>query len=139
MRIQTLLRLAREEAGLTQQQLADRCKTGRSAISLAECGHEEPMPETLRRLVAGCGCRLVVEVRNPFYGTIRRDVPVPKLVRNAREGAHLTQTALAKLTGIGQSLISEYEYGKHEPMFGQLSHLLDSCGLTLTLRFERTE
>lgn len=50
-----LLRLAREEAGLSQTQLAARAQTKQSAISRLECGIVSPTVETLARLIEATG------------------------------------------------------------------------------------
>ena len=50
------LREARECAGLTQEQAADRCGISAAAISHYECGQREP---TLTNLTALCGGLLV--------------------------------------------------------------------------------
>ncbi|MGB3374370.1 MAG: helix-turn-helix domain-containing protein [Microbacterium sp.] len=53
------------------------------------------------------------------------------LLRLAREESGLTQTALAQLSGIPQSVISEYETGRREPSFGAVDRLISAAGLDL--------
>lgn len=53
------------------------------------------------------------------------------LLRLAREESGLTQSALAQLSGIPQSVISEYETGRREPSFGAVDRLISAAGLDL--------
>ncbi len=59
-----LLRLAREDAGLTQGQLAERLKTHKSAISRIEKGVGNLRLSTLARYAQALGCRLSLELRS---------------------------------------------------------------------------
>ena len=56
-----LLRAVRRRAGLTQAELARRAGTSQPVISAYERGHRDPTYETLRRLVAAGGERLVLD------------------------------------------------------------------------------
>lgn len=49
---------ARERAGLTQAQLAERAGTAQSAISAYEAGRKQPSALTFVRLLAAAGTRL---------------------------------------------------------------------------------
>lgn len=49
------LRLAREHAGLDQQQLHDRTGLSRATISAAETGRAVPHPSTVRMWALACG------------------------------------------------------------------------------------
>jgi len=51
---------AREMAGLTQQQLADRCNVSRSLITEIELGTRNATPATIRKLAAALNCPRVV-------------------------------------------------------------------------------
>jgi len=53
-----LLRQAREQAGLTQLQLADRLGISQQAVSKAERWSSNPTVELMRRWLALCGKRL---------------------------------------------------------------------------------
>jgi len=55
------LREARLRAGLTQAALAVRCSTSQATISAYENGRKQPSVETLSRLLAATGSRLVAE------------------------------------------------------------------------------
>ncbi|MEX1177149.1 MAG: helix-turn-helix transcriptional regulator [Nitriliruptor sp.] len=56
-----LVRRCRVEAGLTQQQLAVRAGTTKTAISRLEGGHLSPTFETLQRLLACMGYHLTLD------------------------------------------------------------------------------
>jgi transcriptional regulator with XRE-family HTH domain len=58
----SLIRRARERAGLTQAELAARAGTSQPAIARYETGQATPRFDTARRLVEACGCRLRVEL-----------------------------------------------------------------------------
>jgi transcriptional regulator with XRE-family HTH domain len=60
-----VLRDARHRAGLTQAELADRTGTSQATISAYESGSKRPSVDTLSRLLAETGSRLVVEAGGP--------------------------------------------------------------------------
>jgi ribosome-binding protein aMBF1 (putative translation factor) len=62
-KIGVILRQAREEAGLTQEQLATRLHTKKSAISRIENHAEDIRLSTLHRFVRALGKRLEIAVR----------------------------------------------------------------------------
>lgn len=53
------------------------------------------------------------------------------LIRDARRRSGLTQTALAEIAGMPQSVISEYENGRREPSFGAVDRLISAAGLVV--------
>jgi transcriptional regulator with XRE-family HTH domain len=57
-----LLRQARERAGLTQRQLAERAKTSQSVVARIEQGRVDPSTATLSRLLAAAGFELRTEL-----------------------------------------------------------------------------
>ena len=61
------------------------------------------------------------------------------LLHEARVRAGLTQSDLARRTGIAQSVVSEYEAGKREPAIPTLAKLIAGTGYQLTLGLERTD
>ena len=61
-RIGVMLRQAREEAGITQEELADRLHTRKSAISRIENHAEDIRLSTLRNIAAALGKHLEVRV-----------------------------------------------------------------------------
>ncbi len=56
------LQVAREQAGMTQQQVAERMGTKKSAISRLENNAGDVRLSTLQRYAEAVGCRLVMEV-----------------------------------------------------------------------------
>ncbi len=61
-RVGVMLRQAREEAGLTQEELARRLKTKKTSISRIENHAEDIKLSTLERVAAALGKRLHVEI-----------------------------------------------------------------------------
>ncbi|MEA2346282.1 MAG: hypothetical protein QOG62_69 [Thermoleophilaceae bacterium] len=59
------LRDARRRSGLTQQQLAEKTGTSQASVSAYESGSKRPSVDTLSRLLAASGSRLVVEAAAP--------------------------------------------------------------------------
>ena len=54
----TVLRAARERAGVTQAELARRARTSQATVSAYEAGRKQPSVQTLDRLLAAMGARL---------------------------------------------------------------------------------
>jgi transcriptional regulator with XRE-family HTH domain len=65
-----LIAEARERAGLTQRQLAERTRTSAAAICEYEAGRRVPRVDTLERILAGAGGRLAIEVRWPSAAVV---------------------------------------------------------------------
>lgn len=86
------LRDARHRAGLTQAELARRAGTSQATISAYENGHKEPSVQTLSRLLAATGSRLVAE-RVEFHETRRDELDH---ARNAR--------ILSQVLGLAEAL-----------------------------------
>lgn len=53
-----LVLMAREEAGLSQRELAQRARVAQSEIARIESGKREPSIPTLQRILAGAGMEL---------------------------------------------------------------------------------
>lgn len=53
-----LVLMAREDAGLSQRELADRVGVAQSEIARIESGKREPSIPTLQRILAGAGAEL---------------------------------------------------------------------------------
>jgi HTH-type transcriptional regulator / antitoxin HipB len=64
-RVGVLLRRAREEAGLTQEELASRLGTKKSAISRIENHAGDIRLSTLERYASALGKSLALELRSP--------------------------------------------------------------------------
>jgi transcriptional regulator with XRE-family HTH domain len=62
MTSQDIVRIARQRAGITQQQLAERSGHPRETIARWETGTREPSLATLNALVAACGLDLVIRL-----------------------------------------------------------------------------
>ena len=54
-----------------------------------------------------------------------------KLIKDLRNGEHLTQTELAQRVGINRSLISQYESGDREPSLLSLVKLADYANVSV--------
>jgi len=66
-----LLRLAREQAGLTQRELAERVGCSQQAVAQAERWRSNPTLELMRRWVAACRARLRIDIRGTSRGRER--------------------------------------------------------------------
>lgn len=64
-RVGVMLQAAREAAGMTQQQVAERLGTQKSAISRIENHAADMRLSTLQRYAEAVGCRLVLELAPP--------------------------------------------------------------------------
>ena len=67
-----LIRIARRQAGLTQQVLAKRAGTSQAAVSAYESGRRSPSVDTLCRLLAAAGFEVRMRLAPP-------DTHVPSL------------------------------------------------------------
>lgn len=68
MDVASVLREARQQAGLSQVALAERAGTSQATISAYESGRKQPSVDTLQRLLDAMGLQLTVErvaVRRP--------------------------------------------------------------------------
>ncbi|MBO9534099.1 MAG: helix-turn-helix transcriptional regulator [Solirubrobacteraceae bacterium] len=74
---------ARQRAGLTQAELAQRAGTAQSAISAYESGRKQPSAEVFLRLLAAAGTRLAPVESEP--------VRAPSRAERARRGRILEQ------------------------------------------------
>ncbi|MDQ1750735.1 MAG: uncharacterized protein QOE71_1791 [Pseudonocardiales bacterium] len=79
-----LLRDARQRAGLTQTELAQRAGITQSVVSAYESDHRQPALSTLAALVQATGFDLDVRV-TPRNGMSRLNGPVGRLVRKHRQ------------------------------------------------------
>lgn len=78
---------AREQAGLTKQQLADRCGVSRSLISEIELGTRNASPSMLNKLAEALNCpRVILERKRVPEATPPADDQLPA-VRDAERPA----------------------------------------------------
>lgn len=91
------LRDARRRAGLTQAELARRAGTSQATISAYENGRKEPSVQTLSRLLAASGSRLVAE---PGH--------LPVVQRSANDDARAARR-LADVLSLADLLPSRHE------------------------------
>lgn len=73
-KIGAMLKSAREQSGMTQQQVAERLGTRKSAISRMENHAADIRLTTLQRYAEAVGCRLALELRpeEESHGVTRR-------------------------------------------------------------------
>jgi hypothetical protein len=62
-----------------------------------------------------------------------------ELLRAAREDSGLSQTDLARRSGVAQSVVSSYEADKRQPALPTLSRLIEATGHTLSLTVQRSD
>jgi predicted nucleotidyltransferase/DNA-binding XRE family transcriptional regulator len=79
-----LLRQARKEAGMSQQDLAARAGVTQSVISAYESGRRQPAVPTLAALVDATGSELVISLRRQPRRIGRLSGPVGRRVRRRR-------------------------------------------------------
>jgi uncharacterized protein len=79
-----LLRQARKEAGMSQQELAARAGVTQSVISAYESGHRQPAIPTLAALVDATGSELIISLQRQPRRMGRLSGPVGRRVRRRR-------------------------------------------------------
>ena len=95
----TLLREARQRAGLSQTELAARAGVTQSVISAYESGHRQPAVPTLAALIEATGHELVLNLRQEPRALARLSGPVGRRVRRNRH--RLVRAAAAHgITGL---------------------------------------
>ncbi len=91
MDISRLVATARRQAGLTQQQLAERAGTSQPAVARLEAGAGSPSLATVERLVGAAGFDLRLELlprsarRDPVVEAYKRDVDRTLLRANLKK------------------------------------------------------
>jgi len=60
---------------------------------------------------------------------------IGKMIKNCRESQNLSMSALARLSGVPQSSISEVESGKRQPSFESVERIIEALGFTLATFF----
>ena len=69
------------------------------------------------------------------YEVIQPEMDVIKAIVNARTSQNLTQSELAKRTGINQADISKLENGTRNPSINLLKRLAEGMGMNLKIEF----
>ena len=69
------------------------------------------------------------------YQEIQPEMDVIKAIVNARTSQNLTQSELAKRTGINQADISKLENGTRNPSINLLKRLAEGMGMNLKIEF----
>jgi transcriptional regulator with XRE-family HTH domain len=77
----TLLRQARQRAGLTQRALARRARTAQSVVARIEQGLTSPSWETLARLLAAAGFAIRPSLTAKLQGRSHMLDDVPRILR----------------------------------------------------------
>lgn len=85
---------------------------------------------------------LEVELKKSSKFRLRYDVETAKVrlahkLSEIREGAHLSQTALAKKMGVSQQLVSRIESGSDNLTLETLVKFLDLFGIYMNIHFEK--
>lgn len=89
-----LVRSARQSAGLTQQQLADRLQTTQSAVAQLESNRANPTVATLQRALQACGRQLLLEAL-PEQSSIDETLVVENLRLTVAERLHAFERGYA--------------------------------------------
>lgn len=115
------IRLAREAAGLSQQELAKALKISYQAVQAWEHGRTSPVATKIPEI-----CKLCSVSPNTlfYYRVYTLDTPAPiteednarlaARFAHARESAGLSQVKLASMVGVSQNAISQIESGETE-------------------------
>ena len=69
------------------------------------------------------------------YEAIQPEMDVIRAIVNARTSQNLTQSELAKRTGINQADISKLENGTRNPSINLLKRLAEGMGMNLKIEF----
>ena len=125
------LRIARTNAGLTQQAVAERLQVSAQTVRNWEAGRHEPAAQMIDALASMYGIptehlrkqgpRIRPEDLDPYPN--RRVAVVPHLLRETREDAGMTQAQAARHSGVGLSSIRRYEQGTARPTGAVLRRL----------------
>ena len=109
----TLLADARQRAGLTQRELAERAGTAQSVVARIENGRTSPTFETLERLVRAAGSSLRLSLGEPAVLELGPDPVIEHYKRNvdrARLRENLKKTTDQRIRG----MIAELEALREE-------------------------
>jgi transcriptional regulator with XRE-family HTH domain len=122
------LKELRKERGLSQKELAEELKIGRSAVGLYEINARKPDPETITLFAD------YFDVSTDWL--LGRDIFLERgmylkfgtRLRELREQKGITQEELGNIINQKKANISKYENGKLEPSLGTLDAIADYFG-----------
>ena len=133
MNIAENIKTYRKRAGLTQKELAQKCKCATGTIQQYELGKRQPRIELLPDIATALGC----QVNDLLSGSPKNNTAVPNIqspdqeenfsdrLKRLRLFNHLTQNELAEKIGVSQNAVYNWENGKHEPDFDTLKQIAD--------------
>ncbi len=121
MDIPPLLSTARQQAGLTQQQLAERAGTSQPAIARLERGDGNPSLATVERLVGAAGFDLRLELvprwvhRDAVIEAYKQDVDRTLLRENLKKSVDLRLRDMEAFRRDAEQLRSAAQRKRHRP------------------------
>lgn len=103
------LRTAREQAGLSQHELAARAQTSQSAIARLEAGHSSPTIETLVRVLGAAGFALRLSIdplppHDPVVEAYKQDIDRSLLRENLNRSVEERLQGLSDLVQFDTAL-----------------------------------
>jgi transcriptional regulator with XRE-family HTH domain len=102
----------RQNAGLTQWELADAIGENQSTVALWERSENPPRSEALPRLAKALNVRveqLLVGADAPKHAQEKKSVPKGKLGRAFQEAAKLPRSQQDKIVDVVMALVKQYE------------------------------
>lgn len=135
------IRAAREAAGLTTQELADKININRNTLYGYERGLSDPKSEGLLAIADACGCtvdyllgRTLTPTEAPELSpVILEELPetIGQRIATMRKRASLTQGELADKIGVSGMRISQFENEIAIPKKDRLVAIANACGCTV--------
>ena len=108
-----LLRESRENAGLSQSELARRAGVSQSVVSAYESGKRQPALSTLSRLITATGHQLIIDLERSDPGV--RGLPDTPLGRRVRKHRQALLGAVAKAGGSNLRVFGSVARGEDGP------------------------
>lgn len=135
----TIVKNARINAGLSRKQLASLCGTSRQHILNIENGKvKQPRFSILISLANQLNLDLAMLKEKAGYETYTTaDMNLGDFIRVSRIKASLSQSKLAKLSGLTPSHIHLIEHNKVKPFISTLSVLAETLNLDLETLMEK--
>lgn len=116
----TQLRALRQEAGLSQQEFANRMGLSKSSINMYERGEREPSLDTLDRIASFFGCDIDYllgksDIKKKPTMTVKRKVTavLAQNIIHYRKTRSLTQEQFSTLLGVDIKTAQEIEKGSY--------------------------